>query len=426
MTEPPDPTLDPDLRSWVPVPEGSEFPIQNLPYGVFRPGPGTAPRAGVAIGDHVLDLADAQAKGLLPRLPGGLFARPSLNGFMSLPRASWRAARERISALLAAGSRERGRLVLAPRAEVELLRPFDPGDYVDFYSSIEHASNMGRMFRPDDEPLLPNWRRLPVAYHGRASSIVASGTPIRRPRGQVAGPGGGPPEMRPTAELDIELEMGFVAGGPENPLGRPVPIGRAGERIFGMVLVNDWSARDVQRFEYRPLGPYLAKSFATSVSPWVVTLDALEPFRVAPPAQDPPPAPHLATAEPWAFDVELSIELSSGRMAKPIVVSRTNFRGMYWTVAQQLAHAASNGTNVRAGDLYASGTISGPDPGTYGSLIELTWRGTRPIELPDGTGRTFLLDGDTVVLRGRCPGSPGRVGIGFGEVRGTIEPQEAT
>jgi len=428
-----DPATDPGLRSWVPVPEGSGFSIQNLPYGVFK-GVGAAPRVGVAIGEHVLDLALLQEAGLfaeVARLPEGVFARDSLNPFLELGRPVWRAVRERVSGLLEEDNRElRDRVELADRALVpvggiELLLPVRVGDYVDFYSSIEHATNLGTMFRPGGDPLMPNWRHLPVGYHGRSGSIVVGGTPIRRPRGQLppVQPDGAP-TWGPTRQLDIELEVGFVTG-PGNPPGTRIPASDAREHVFGLVLVNDWSARDIQRWEYQPLGPFLGKSFATSISPWVVTLDALEPYRVAGPEQDPPVLPYLEVDEPWAFDVELEIRLSSQEMQRcglpADVISRTNFRRTYWSIAQQLAHATSNGANVRPGDLYASGTISGSEPGTYGSLIELTWRGENPLKLADGSERAFLEDGDEVTLAGHAGGN-GRPRIGFGEVSGTVLP----
>jgi fumarylacetoacetase len=309
-------------------------------------------------------------------------------------------------------------------ADVEPMLPVQVGDYVDFYSSIDHATNMGRMLRPGTEPLLPNWRHIPVAYHGRAGSIVVSGTPVVRPRGQTKPPGAESASWGPTGMLDVELEVGFAIG-PGNPLGSRIPPGRAGEHIFGLVLVNDWSARDIQAFEYQPLGPFLGKSFATTVSPWIVPLDALEPFRVPGPVQDPPPLGYLSTPEDWGFDVELAVDLQTRSMAErdlqPRTITRSNLRSLYWSMAQQLAHATSNGAVARPGDLFASGTISGPTPDSFGSLIELTWRGTKPLSLPDGSTRSFLEDGDTVILRGRCT-APGAVSIGFGECRGTILP----
>lgn len=426
-----DPTLEPALRSWVPVPEGSDFPIQNLPYGVFSRGD-DPPRVGVAIGDHVLDLSELALGALLDDLPGvrpEIFLADSLNPFLALGRAAWRAARERISSLLTEGDRRitdagLGDRALVPIAEADLHLPFRPGDFVDFYSSLEHATNLGRMFRPEGDPLLPNWRHLPVGYHGRSGTVVVSGTPVRRPVGQTSPGAGDPgPGWGPSRLLDFELEVGFVTG-PGNRLGEPIPIERAGEHVFGLVLVNDWSARDLQRWEYQPLGPFLGKSFATSVSPWVVTMDALAPWRVGPPSQDPVPLPYLRTDEPWGLDAELEVGLAPEGAAEPTVISRTNLRGLYWTIAQQLAHATSNGAAARPGDLFASGTISGEGPGSQGSMIELTEAGRRPLELPGGASRAFLEDGDTVVLRGWCEAGDGPR-IGFGEVLGRILPAEA-
>lgn len=421
-----DRTVDPGLRSWVPVPEGSDFPVQNLPYGIFSRGGDEPPRVGVAIGDSVLDLGQLALGGLLDDIPGaspGTFLADSLNPFLALGGRAWRAARERVSGLLAHGDRrirdaDLADGALVPVADVELRLPFTPGDYVDFYSSIEHATNLGRMFRPEGDPLLPNWRHLPVGYHGRSGTIVVSGTPVRRPIGQTApeadnaGPG-----WAASRRLDFELEVGFVTG-PGNRLGEPIPIDRVGDHVFGLVLVNDWSARDLQRWEYQPLGPFLGKSFATSVSPWVVTMDALAPWRVPPPSQEPEPLPYLRTRERWGLDVELEVALAPDG-AEPASISRTNLRGLYWTIAQQLAHATSNGAAARPGDLFASGTISGDEAGSQGSLIELTEGGRRPLELPGGVARTFLEDGDTIVLRGWAEADD-RPRIGFGEVVGRV------
>lgn len=424
----------PELRSWIPVPEGSDFPIQNLPYGVFR-HQGGSPRAGVAIGDHVLNLASVAEAGLFKghiELPEDVFTSGSLNLLLSLERPAWLALRQRISELLSEDNweiRSKPDLVeqvLLPMEELELLLPVEVGDYVDFYSSLEHATNLGKMMRPGSEPLMPNWRYLPVGYHGRSSSIIVSGTNVKRPHGQLSpADAEAPPSREPTRMLDFELEVGFITGGSGNDLGEPIPVSEAREHVFGLVLVNDWSARDIQRWEYQPLGPFLSKSFATSISPWVVPLDALEPYRVAGPSQDPPTLRYLQTEEDWAFDVELEVWLSSEEMEKRSVpaepISRTNFRSMYWNIAQQLAHATSGGANIRPGDVYASGTISGANPGTYGSMIELTWRGEHPLKLADGSERTFLRDGDAVVMRGFCSGN-GRPHFGFGEVNGRILP----
>lgn len=398
----------------VPIPAESDFPLENLPYGVFDPGDG--PRLGARIGDHVVDLREASDLGLLP-FPLEL-AAPVLNPFLALGRTAWAEAREALHLLLTTDRFDRlpGRAVQEVGA-VRLLRPFDPGDYVDFYSSLEHATNLGRLFRPDGDPLLPNWRHLPVGYHGRASTVVVSGTPIVRPHGQIK-PEDGPPIETATRALDIELEVGFVTG-PGNDLGTPIAADDAGDHIFGMVLVNDWSARDIQRWEYQPLGPFLGKSFATSVSPWVVPLAALAPYMVAGPPQDPAPLPYLRTEGDWAVDLDLEVGLSGRGMAAPDPISRVNFSRMYWSMAQQLAHVTVNGTAIRPGDLYASGTVSGSEPGTMGSLIELTRGGKEPITLSDGSARTWLEDGDTVVLRGFCRRN-GLPRIGFGECVGTV------
>jgi fumarylacetoacetase len=422
-----DPTTDPALRSWVPLPPESHFPIQNLPYGIFR-RTGDAPRVGVAIGAHVLDLAAVEAAGLLntPVLRGrAVFGQPALNDFMALGRPAWREARAAISRLLCHDEpalRDNADLrasALIPLSDVELLLPAAIGDYTDFYSSREHATNVGVMMRGPDNALQPNWLHLPVAYHGRASSVVFSGTDVRRPKGQTKADNAPAPTFGPSRSLDFELEMGFFVG-PGNALGQPIPIERAPEHIFGLVLVNDWSARDVQRWEYVPLGPFLAKNFATTVSPWVVTLDALEPFRTAGPQQDPAPLPYLRSPGDWAFDVHLEVLLQTATMDRPYVLCRSNAKYLYWNVCQQLAHHAVNGCNLRTGDLLASGTISGPTPDSYGSLLELAWKGTKPVELPNGERRVFLQDGDRVTLTGWCKGPGYRVG--FGAATGRVLP----
>ena len=402
-------------ESWVEGAAGSGFGLENLPFGVVRHG-GEPPRPAVRVGEHALVLRPLAQAGLLP----DVFAAPVLNPFLDLGRPAWTEVRARIAALLRAGSpdAERAAAALVPLDGVAVVLPVAIGDYVDFYSSLEHASNLGRMFRPDADPLLPNWRHLPVGYHGRAGSVVVSGTPVRRPQGQLPPPEqGAAPRFGPTERLDFELELGFVTG-PGNPLGAPIHASEARERIFGFVLVNDWSARDVQRWEYQPLGPFLSKSFATSISPWIVPLEALEPHRVPAPHQEPEPLPYLRTDGDWALDLALEVALVPAGGEEETVVSRTNARGLYWTAPQLLAHATVNGANARPGDLYASGTISGPRPGSYGSLIELTWAGRDPLALAGGRRRTFLEDGDTVVLRGAAGG--GRVSLG--EVRGTILP----
>jgi fumarylacetoacetase len=425
----PSPTTDPRLESWIPVARDSDFPIQNLPFGVFVQGAG-APRIGVAIGQMVLDCAAVAQAGLLDDCcePELLRAR-RLNPLLAAQRPAWTRVRERLSVLLRDGGDPRLRQAgadhfLIPQASVTMRVPMEIGDYVDFYSSIEHATNLGRIFRPTTEALLPNWRWIPVAYHGRSSTIVIDGTPVRRPCGQRKAPDASRPEFAPSRKLDIELEMGFVAGS-GNRLGAPIDVDDAREHIFGLLLVNDWSARDIQAWEYQPLGPFLGKSFATTISPWLVTLDALEPFRVEGPRQDPEPFDYLQAAQPWSYDIALAIDLQTTRMRErstaPTTISQTNFRGMYWNIAQQLAHATVNGATARPGDLFASGTISGATPRTQGSLIELTWNGERPIELADHERRSFLEDGDEVTLRGWCE-KRGARRIGFGTARGRVEP----
>jgi fumarylacetoacetase len=414
--------------SWVPVAPESDFPLENLPFGVFSTQT-RSPRIGVAIGNCIFDLHAAASAGLFE----GIVARDvltaaDLNALLACGAATWTEVRARLMDLLSDATNALGPggrdSLLTAQAEARMYLPFRVGDYVDFYSSIEHATNMGRIFRPDTEPLLPNWRWIPIAYHGRSSTIVVDGTPIVRPQGQRKAPDAAQPVFGPTRMLDIELETGFVTG-PGNRMGTPIAVDSARSHIFGIVLVNDWSARDIQAWEYQPLGPFLGKSFATSISPWIVTLDALEPYRVQGPRQEPQPLPYLRSAQAWNYDVQLTVELQTQAMRErgiePAIISRSNFKYMYWNMAQQLAHAAVNGTAVRPGDLYASGTISGSEPGSYGSLMELTWRGTKPLRLPSGEERAFLEDGDTVTLRGFCEG-PGKPRIGFGKVSGTIVP----
>jgi fumarylacetoacetase len=401
--------------SWVPAGTPG-FGLENLPYGAVAVRPGEPARVAVRIGDHALVLERLAAAGLLDvvPVPREALAAPVLNGLLACGRPAWHALRARLVDLLRleAPRREAAEPALVALADVEVRLPVAIGDYVDFYSSLEHATAVGRLLRPGGDPLEPNWRHLPVAYHGRASSVVVSGTPVRRPRGQrPPDAAGGAPSFGPSAQLDFELELGFVTG-PGNALGASIPAREAAEHVFGFVLVNDWSARDLQRWEYRPLGPFLAKSFATSVSPWVVPLEALDPYRVPGPPQEPPPLPYLRAPGDWALDVALEVELAGE------VVSRGNARGLYWTFPQQLAHATANGANMRPGDLYASGTISGPQRGAAGSLLELTRAGAEPLVLRDGTARAFLQDGDRVALRGSCGGGE----LSFGEVAGTVLP----
>ncbi|WP_131740818.1 fumarylacetoacetase [Actinomadura roseirufa] len=398
--------------SWVEGSEGSGFGIENLPYGMFSRR-GELPRVGVAIGHHVLDMAGLSAAGLID--DRRCFASGSLNAFMAAGPATWQATRSRLIELLGDDwHRPSVEPHLVPLAEAELLRPFEVADYADFYSSEHHASNVGRMFRPNSDPLLPNWKRLPVAYHGRAGTVYPTGTPIVRPAGQRRPPGGHEPSYGPSLRLDFEAEVGFVVGVP-SPAGRGVPTSAFRDHVFGFVLVNDWSARDVQSFESQPLGPFLSKSFATSISPWVVPVAALEPARVLPPVQEPEPLPYLRCDEPWGLDLHLEV-LINGQVA-----SRPPFSSMYWTSPQQLAHATVNGAPLRTGDLFASGTVSGPEREQRGCLLELTWNGRDPLDLGDGTKRTFLEDGDTVTIRAKAPGAAGSV-ISLGEVTGTVLP----
>ncbi len=413
------------LQSFIPAGPESHFPIQNLPYGVFSPLAGGAPRIGVAIGAQVLDLGALQEAGFFAQTVVGetaVFTQPNLNSFMALGPLAWQQARTTIHTLLRADNptlRDNAPLrqqAFWPQSAVRLHLPAHIGDYTDFYSSKEHASNVGSMFGRE-VPLLDNWLHLPVGYHGRSSSIVLDGTPIRRPQGQRQQPGHTQPAFGPTQELDFELEMGFFVG-PGNPLGQPIAADNAAAHIFGLVLVNDWSARDIQRWEYRPLGPFLAKNFATSISPWVVPLAALEPFRVGGPAQEPSPLLYLQTGQDWAFDIHLEVQLQTAQMTTAVPIARSNFRHLYWNMAQQLAHHTATGCNLRPGDLLASGTISGPTPDSWGSLLELAWRGTRPITLPTGETRVFLEDGDRLTLTGWCQGDGYRVG--FGAVSGQI------
>lgn len=414
--------------SWVPVAPGSDFPLENLPYGVFA-GPRGAPHIGVAIGDAIFDLHAASQAGLFEGvIAQAVLQAPTLNPLLAAGRGAWTALRERVRALLLHGTQAFDGIdrdaFFVRRANATLFLPFAPGDYVDFYSSLEHATNLGKIFRPDGDPLMPNWRWIPIGYHGRSSTVVVDGTPVVRPSGQRKAPSDAAPTFGPSRLLDIELEVGFLTG-PGNRMGHPIPIDAARDHIFGLVLVNDWSARDIQAWEYQPLGPFLGKSFATSVSPWVVTLDALEPYRVSGPAQEPQPLPYLRTSQAWNYDIALFVDLQTQAMRERGIaaetISRSNFKYMYWNMAQQLAHATVNGTAVRPGDLYASGTISGPTPDSYGSFIEMTWRGTRPLHLASGEERSFLEDGDTVTLRGVCE-APGKPRIGFGGVSGTILP----
>lgn len=417
---------NPNLKSWVEVPHGSDFPIQNLPFGIFKTKY-LSPVAGVAIGDHVLDLVYLHENGFLDGLglPSGIFNQRFLNDFIALGKKQTREVRERISELLQHDNTElknnvaAREIALIPMNEVQMLMPVRVPNYTDFYSSEEHATNVGSMFRDPKNALLPNWKHLPVGYHGRPSSIVVSGTPIKRPKGQIK-LGDDPPSFASTRKLDFELEVAFITCS-ETKLGSHVTTSHAEDHIFGFVLFNDWSARDIQTWEYVPLGPFLAKNFGSTVSPWIVTLDALEPFRVKGPDQFPNVLPYLFTEGEKNFDIRLEVLIDPER-SQPTTVCRSNFKYMYWNVNQQLAHHTVNGCNIQVGDMYASGTISGPSPGSYGSMLELTWNGQKPLSMPDGSERKFIEDGDTVIMKGYA--EKDGVRIGFGECKGKILPAD--
>jgi len=424
------------LKSFIDVPSDSHFPLENLPFGVFKPRDGSA-RIGVALGEYVVDLSaleqaghfrDLLATGRVRPTDGPnrqLFARDSLNEFLTLGRPAWRKVRETLQNLLStetATLRDDAKLrerVLHRQSDVVMQLPAKIGNYTDFYSSYHHAHNVGTMLRGPENALMPNWKWLPVAYHGRASSVVVSGTKVRRPQGQIKPPDAVAPLFSPTKSLDYELEMAFLIG-PGNSLGEPVPIDRALDHIFGFVLMNDWSARDIQAWEYQPLGPFLAKNFCTSISPWVVMLEALEPFRRPLPRQDPEPLPYLRAKNDFTFDIQLEAKLQTTTMKTPHTITRTNFQNLYWSVSQQLAHHAVGGCNLQPGDLLASGTISGESEESRGCMLELTWRGANPLKLPNGETRKWLEDGDTLTISGWGQGDDYRVG--FGEVNGRIVP----
>jgi fumarylacetoacetase len=415
---------NPNRKSWLKVERNSDFPIQNIPFGVFLTKDDIT-TVGSRIGDYTIDLAALHQLGYFEGIPltDDIFMQDSLNDFIADGRATWRLVRNRIADLfdkdnpkLRDNVKDREIVIFAVN-EVEMLLPVEVGDYTDFYSSREHATNVGSMFRDPENALLPNWLHLPVGYHGRSSSIVVSGTRIRRPNGQTLPPGADSPVFGPSKLLDFELEMGFITTD-ANSMGKPLAIEEARDQIFGMVLLNDWSARDIQKWEYVPLGPFLAKNFATTISPWVVTLDALDSFRVSGPVQDPKPLPYLQEEGETAYDIKLEAAIKPKKQEETLV-SQTNFKYMYWSISQQLAHQTVNGCNVRSGDLYGSGTISGSEPGSFGSMLELTWKGTKPLKMKDGSERKFLEDGDTVILRGHCENE--EVRIGFGECKGRIK-----
>jgi fumarylacetoacetase len=419
------------LRSFIEVSPDSHFPLENLPFGVFQPKDARA-RVGVAIGDLILDLSVLEELGHFqsPEFRDQkIFLQDSLNGFLALGRPAWRRTREIVQHLLSAETptlRDDARLresAFHEQKDVVMKLPARIGNYTDFYSSYHHAHNVGTMLRGPENALMPNWKWLPVAYHGRASSVVVSGTDVRRPSGQTKPPDAASPSFGPTKSLDFELEMAFLIG-PGNSLGEPVQIDRAFDHIFGLVLMNDWSARDIQAWEYQPLGPFLAKNFGTSISPWVVTLEALEPFRKPLPQQEPEPLSYLRAENDFTFDIHLEAGLQTSSMEAPHVITRTNFQNLYWSIAQQLAHHTVNGCNLQPGDLLASGTISGPTEESRGCMLELTWRGANPLKLPHGETRKWLEDGDSLAIAGWCEGNGYRVG--FGQVSGKILPATQT
>jgi fumarylacetoacetase len=421
-------THDPKLKSWVElanVPE-CDFPIQNLPFGIFSIG-ANSPRAGTAIGDKILDLSVIEDAGLFDGLVGAkrVFNRERLNDFIALGKPAWHAVRARLSKLLRhdnGGLRDNAALkarALVAIADARMHLPVTIPGYTDFYSSKEHATNVGSMFRDPKNALLPNWLHMPIGYNGRASSVVVSGTPIRRPMGQLKLPDQENPIFAACKKLDFELETAFIIG-TGNALGEPIAVANAEDHIFGMVLMNDWSARDIQQWEYVPLGPFNAKTFGTSISPWIVTMEALEPFRFAGPTQEPAPLPYLQQTGANNFDIELHVALKPSGAKEAITISRTNFKYMYWSMVQQLAHHTVSGCNTQTGDLMGSGTISGATPDSLGSMLELSWNGKNPVAVGDGAMRTFIEDGDEIVMRGWSQGGDFRVG--FGDVRGVIFP----
>lgn len=415
----------PVLESWVQIPKDSDFTIYNLPFGVFQ-NKRLSPRAGIAIGDKIVDLAVLHDEGFfseLSQLPHDIFLRDSLNEFISLGKGVTKRVREIIQDLLLKDNEKlrdhqvRGK-AMVNRKEAQMLMPVKVGDYTDFYSSMEHATNVGTMFRDPDNALLPNWKHIPVGYHGRASSIVPSGVPIHRPKGQYKDPNMEKPEFGPSRRLDFELELAFITGR-QTKMGDSISTEEAEDYIFGFVLFNDWSARDIQAWEYVPLGPFLGKNFASSISPWIVTLEALENFRLAGPTQDPEVLPYLKCEKDHAFDINLEVYIQPENQ-KAEKVCTSNFKYMYWNIAQQLAHHTVNGCNINVGDMYASGTISGPTEDSYGSMLELAWKGTKPIKLEDGSERKFIEDGDTVLMRGFCKKE--HIRVGFGEVSTKVLP----
>ncbi|MEP4534216.1 MAG: fumarylacetoacetase [Cyclobacteriaceae bacterium] len=412
------------LKSWIDISPESDFSIYNIPFGIYK-NEKTEHAAATAIGNWVVNLHALHEGGYFNGidLPENIFQDQYLNKFIGLGKPITNAVRLKLQSLFEEGSKLQEDIAtrhkaFVPANDTTMLMPVKPENYTDFYSSIEHATNVGTMFRDPDNALLPNWRHLPVGYHGRASSIVESGVPIHRPKGQTKAPDADKPSFGPSKRLDFELEMAIITG-KETPLGQPVAAENAEDHIFGFVIFNDWSARDIQVWEYVPLGPFLAKNFASSISPWIVTLEALEPFRVPSPKQDPEVLDYLKISGNKNFDIKLDVFVQPDG-EEPHLVTQSNFKHMYWNINQQLAHQTSNGCNLRVADFYASGTISGPTPGSYGSMLELAWKGTKPIQMPDGSTRTFIEDGDTVIMQGHC--EKNGIRVGFGEVSSRILP----
>lgn len=416
---------NPNRKSWLSVENDSDFPIQNIPFGVFLTKDNVT-TIGTRIGDFVIDLGALHQLGYLKDIPltDDIFMQDSLNDFISDGRKTWRLVRNRIADIFDLNNTELQKnskdkdVAIFNITDIEMLLPVNIGDYTDFFSSKEHATNTGTMFRDPENALLPNWLHVPVGYHGRSSSIVVSGTDVHRPKGQTIPNDSKQPIFGPTRLLDFELEMAFITTD-ANHLGESIPINEAEDSIFGMVLFNDWSARDIQKWEYVPLGPFLGKNFASTISPWIVTMDALEPFRVESPKQEPTPLPYLKQEGKFSFDIHLQAAIKPENKEETIV-SNSNFKYMYWTMAQQLTHHTVNGCNVRSGDMMGSGTISGPTPDSYGSMLELSWRGTKPITLKDGSQRKFINDFDEVIMRAYCKNDSIR--IGFGTCSGKILP----
>ncbi|MBT8307190.1 MAG: fumarylacetoacetase [Maribacter sp.] len=416
---------DPSKKSWINTPENSDFPIQNIPFGVFLTRDDII-TIGTRIGDTAIDLGAMHQLGYFEGIPltDDIFLQDTLNDFISDGKKTWRLVRNRISEVFDINNEtlqqneDHKNIILFTLNEIEMQLPVHIGDYTDFYSSREHATNVGSMFRDPENALMPNWLHIPVGYHGRSSTIIPSGVPIHRPLGQTLPKGAEKPIFGPSRLVDFELEMAFITTD-ANSMGEPIPISEAEDYIFGMVLFNDWSARDIQKWEYVPLGPFLAKSFASSISPWIVTLDALEPFRTKSPLQDPKPLPYLQQEGNHSFDIHLEVDIVTHE-GNRTTVSKSNFKYMYWTMSQQLAHHTVNGCKINSGDMMGSGTISGPTPDSYGSMLELAWQGTKPVALNDGTERKFIQDNDTVVIKGYCMAKGQR--IGFGEVSTKLLP----